>query len=329
MLLCTREHHLAPLHGGGADGEGGGGGAAGGSGAGGSSGAKALLSPADLTTGALRGRTGSLRSSSLTSMASLAGGSGAVEDDADPYAATPATPAAAGAGSGTATPSAAAARPTTPQLPALGGIHSRFLPTARRIMQFADGRQPRPEDRVVYIAGGWDLFNVGHIEALKEARKHGDFLLVGIHDDATVHAMRGHGLPILNLYERTLSLLSCRYVDEVVIGAPWEITEDLVKTMNISLVVRGTVSDMQNEAGHEALGWSYHADTVASKRRHAYAVPERMGILRTFTSPSALTAVDVIHRIMASRAQFQRRYTAKAAKESEYYASVKTFVPEA
>lgn len=29
---------------------------------------------------------------------------------------------------------------------------------------------------------------------------------------------------VLNLYERTLSLLACKYVDEVIIGAPWEIT---------------------------------------------------------------------------------------------------------
>ena len=85
----------------------------------------------------------------------------------------------------------------------------------------------------------------------QEARKFGDFLLVGVHDDATIHDLRGHGLPgavgagavqsgggalkrdasssralhaVLNLYERTLSLLSCKYVDEVIIGAPWEIT---------------------------------------------------------------------------------------------------------
>lgn len=47
----------------------------------------------------------------------------------------------------------------------------------------------------------------------------------------------------MNLHERTLSVLSCKYVDEVIIGAPWEVTEDMIKTMNISLVLHGTMGD--------------------------------------------------------------------------------------
>ena len=34
-----------------------------------------------------------------------------------------------------------------------------------------------------------------------------------------------------------------RYVDEVVIGSPMTITHDLVTTFNISVVVRGTISE--------------------------------------------------------------------------------------
>lgn len=32
----------------------------------------------------------------------------------------------------------------------------------------------------------------------------------------------------MNLHERSLSVLACRYVDEVIIGAPWEVTKDMV-----------------------------------------------------------------------------------------------------
>ena len=32
-------------------------------------------------------------------------------------------------------------------------------------------------------------------------------------------------------------MLSCKFVDEVVIGAPWFVTEDLLKSFNIQLVV--------------------------------------------------------------------------------------------
>lgn len=349
MLLCTKEHHLQPITTDATDGT-------------------AMLSP-----GMLRERTGSLRSSSLTSLASLVpaegdgdgeamtaaavalrGGVGGVADDSvalsldlteahgSPHASAPSSPvtvpppsvltAAAGAGA-SATPSRASSRSATPiaspSPTPMPTVHSRFLPTARRIMQFADGRLPKPEDRVVYICGSFDLFNVGHIAALREARKLGDFLLVGIHDDATVNGLRGHGLPILNLYERTLSLLSCRLVDEVIIGAPWVIEADMIKSMNIAVVARGTVSDFENSEGYEHMGWRYSGEKVAKAMEQAFAVPKALGILRTFPSPSPLTAVSIIDRIMTSRTQFQARYEKKSRKEAEYYAHEKAYVREA
>nr|GEY30020.1 ethanolamine-phosphate cytidylyltransferase-like [Tanacetum cinerariifolium] len=42
---------------------------------------------------------------------------------------------------------------------------------------------PGPNERVVYIDGGFDLFHVGHVEILKNARQLGDFLLMGICTD--------------------------------------------------------------------------------------------------------------------------------------------------
>ena len=46
----------------------------------------------------------------------------------------------------------------------------------------------------------------------------------------------------MNLHERSLSVLACRYVGEVIIGAPWEVSKDTITTFNISLVVHGTVA---------------------------------------------------------------------------------------
>lgn len=54
--------------------------------------------------------------------------------------------------------------------------------------------------------------------ALQKAKQAGDFLLVGVHTDEEVTERRGPHLPIMALHERALSVLSCRYVDEVVIG---------------------------------------------------------------------------------------------------------------
>lgn len=54
--------------------------------------------------------------------------------------------------------------------------------------------------------------------AEQKAKEQGDFLLVGIHSDEDVGERRGPHLPIMNLHERALSVLACRYVDEVIIG---------------------------------------------------------------------------------------------------------------
>ena len=44
-------------------------------------------------------------------------------------------------------------------------------------------------------------------------------------------ATRGPHRPIMNLHERSLSVLACRYVDEVIIGAPWEVSKDMVSVI--------------------------------------------------------------------------------------------------
>ncbi|VDN29594.1 unnamed protein product [Gongylonema pulchrum] len=63
---------------------------------------------------------------------------------------------------------------------------SRFLATSRTITQFAEGRSPGKHDVVVYVCGAFDLFHIGHLSFLEEARKLGDYLIVGIHSDQVI-----------------------------------------------------------------------------------------------------------------------------------------------
>ena len=64
-------------------------------------------------------------------------------------------------------------------------------------------REIQPNMKVVYIVGGWDMFHAGHVEILKRARSLGDYLLVGIDNDAKVNRSRGMNYPIMNIQERT------------------------------------------------------------------------------------------------------------------------------
>lgn len=181
---------------------------------------------------------------------------------------------------------------------------SHFLPTSRRIVQFSNGKGPGPDARIVYIDGAFDLFHAGHVEILRLARGLGDFLLVGIHTDQTVSANRGAHRPIMNLHERSLSVLACRYVDEVIIGAPWEVSKDMITTFNISLVVHGTVAE----------------DTDYQKeKRIPYDVPASMGIVKLLDSPLDITTSTIIKRIVSNHEAYQRRNERKAESERRYY----------
>ncbi|XP_002519980.2 ethanolamine-phosphate cytidylyltransferase [Ricinus communis] len=187
---------------------------------------------------------------------------------------------------------------------------SHFLPTSRRIVQFSNGKGPGPDARIVYIDGAFDLFHAGHVEILRVARGLGDFLLVGIHNDQTVSARRGAHRPIMNLHERSLSVLACRYVDEVIIGAPWEVSKDMITTFNIFLVVHGTVAENTD---------------YQEEKSNPYDVPISMGIFQVLESPLDITTTTIIRRIVANHEAYQKRNEKKAESEKRYYEG-KTFV---
>jgi ethanolamine-phosphate cytidylyltransferase len=87
---------------------------------------------------------------------------------------------------------------------------SQFLPTTQKINQFSDGKPPEPGDRIVYVAGAFDLFHIGHLDFLEKAKSFGDFLIVGLHTDHVVNQYKGGNYPIMNLHERVLSVLACK-----------------------------------------------------------------------------------------------------------------------
>jgi len=70
----------------------------------------------------------------------------------------------------------------------------------------------QPTDRVVYVAGAFDIFHVGHLDFLEKAYQQGNFLIVGLHTDPVVNEYKGFNYPIMNLHERVLSVLACKVI---------------------------------------------------------------------------------------------------------------------
>ena len=89
----------------------------------------------------------------------------------------------------------------------------------------------------VYVDMVGDLFHAGHVALLREARHHGDWLVVGVLSDDTAASYKRR--PIMTLAERVAVIESCRYVDEVIEDAPFQLTEAFLDEHAVTTVVHG------------------------------------------------------------------------------------------
>jgi len=177
----------------------------------------------------------------------------------------------------------------------------RYLTTSRKIAQFSNQRTPSPDDKIVYVDGAFDLFHIAHMRILEAARKFGTFVIVGIHEDAVVNEHKGSNYPIMNLNERVLGVLSCRWVDEVVMGVPFHVSEELMKSLNVDVVVAGGI----------------YEEVAGDVGRDPYAVPRKLGKLQVVKNDCKLTTGDIIDRVIKAREAFLARQAAKLVKDKK------------
>lgn len=102
---------------------------------------------------------------------------------------------------------------------------------------------------IVYAAGVWDMFHVGHLNILKNARALGDILIVGVSTDELVLKYKGHH-PLLSYEDRSAVVESCRYVDAVVPQRSLEKNEQLEK-LDVDILVVGDDWWERKVKGHD------------------------------------------------------------------------------
>ena len=127
-----------------------------------------------------------------------------------------------------------------------------------------------------------DLFHYGHMNFLKQARTHGDFLLVGIHADEAVTVYKRR--PIFSMEERVASVEGCRYVDQVVPYAPLTIDREWIEKHNIDLVIHGD-------------------DFSSELERLCYEIPMQMGIYSTVGYTKGISTTEIISRIKVAETE--------------------------
>ena len=92
--------------------------------------------------------------------------------------------------------------------------------------------------RVVFTNGCFDILHRGHAYYLKEAKKLGDTLIVGLNSDESVKRLKGKSRPINNQEDRAYLLSALESVDYVVIfneDTPY----DLIKEIKPDILVKG------------------------------------------------------------------------------------------
>lgn len=71
--------------------------------------------------------------------------------------------------------------------------------------------------KVGFTDGVYDMFHIGHLNMIKEAKKQCDYLIVGVHSDEIVEGYKNRKT-VINENERREIVEAIRYVDKAVIN---------------------------------------------------------------------------------------------------------------
>lgn len=83
--------------------------------------------------------------------------------------------------------------------------------------------------KVGFTCSAFDLLHAGHIQMLREAREHCDYLIVGLQVDPSIDRAEKNS-PVQSVVERYTQLKAVSYVDEIV---PYTTETDLEDILNM------------------------------------------------------------------------------------------------
>lgn len=168
----------------------------------------------------------------------------------------------------------------------------------------------KTDQKVFYVDGGFDLFFMGHIEFLRavrqEADKVGAIIVVGIHDDATVNSTKGKSYPIMNLFERALCVLQCKFVDTVILSAPFAPTETFIRSIQPTIIISKTL--------HGPTPIETRAGKIEDD--DPYADVKRLGIHSEIGAHpyDGVQSKELVDRVLSFREQYEERQRKKGWK---------------
>lgn len=104
--------------------------------------------------------------------------------------------------------------------------------------------------KIVFTNGCFDIIHIGHINLLREAKKLGDILIVGLNSDSSIRKLKGNNRPIIPEKERYEILSELKCVDEVILFNE-ETPLELIKKLKPNIIVKGGDWDINNIVGKD------------------------------------------------------------------------------
>ena len=106
--------------------------------------------------------------------------------------------------------------------------------------------------KIVFTNGCFDLLHVGHIRYLSNAKKLGDFLIVGLNSDESVKILKGQNRPINKFEDRAMLLSALRSVDLVIMFEE-QTPENLINKIVPDVLVKGGDYDIEDIVGYHTV----------------------------------------------------------------------------
>jgi D-beta-D-heptose 7-phosphate kinase/D-beta-D-heptose 1-phosphate adenosyltransferase len=117
-----------------------------------------------------------------------------------------------------------------------GQVHGKLRTLEQVLVQVA--AQRREGRKVVFTNGCFDILHAGHVSLLEKAAAEGDFLVVGLNDDASVSRLKGPERPLNNQEDRARVLGALSGVAAVVLFGE-DTPMKLIEAIRPDVLVKG------------------------------------------------------------------------------------------
>ena len=106
--------------------------------------------------------------------------------------------------------------------------------------------------KIVFTNGCFDLLHVGHTRYLAQAKKLGDFLIIGLNSDSSVKELKGEDRPINSFEDRATLLAAIESVDLVIMFEE-QTPENLIKDIVPDILVKGGDYNIEDIVGYQTV----------------------------------------------------------------------------